>query len=59
MQLSMDHTIDNEDELLRLSQLGLDVEKIQQQRKLGNAEYTRCIGDYHIKHGFKEIEILR
>lgn len=30
IQLSMDHDLRNEDELLRLSQLGLDVESIRQ-----------------------------
>lgn len=30
VQLSVDHDLNNEDELLRLSQLGLDVEKIRQ-----------------------------
>ncbi|XP_002735144.1 TGF-beta-activated kinase 1 and MAP3K7-binding protein 1-like [Saccoglossus kowalevskii] len=58
-QLSVDHNIDNEDELLRLSQLGLDTEKIRQEgRKLGSHETTRSIGDYSVKGGYKDFDIL-
>ncbi|XP_071441161.1 TGF-beta-activated kinase 1 and MAP3K7-binding protein 1-like [Hetaerina americana] len=54
-QLSVDHDLRNEDELLRLSQLGLDVNKIRKGSVLGN---TRCLGNYLVKGGYKEIEEL-
>ncbi|CAH1795407.1 unnamed protein product [Owenia fusiformis] len=57
-QLSVDHTVDNQNELQRLADLGLDVEKIRQNRLIGKMEYTRSIGDYPVKGGYKEIELL-
>lgn len=56
IQLSVDHDIDNEDELLRLSELGLDVKQICEKRKLGNQVNTRCIGNYMVKGGYKECD---
>ncbi len=61
-QLSIDHTIDNEDEQLRLSQLNLDIAGIQQvrgQRGLAGHPTTRSIGDYNFKGGYRDIEVLR
>jgi len=57
-QLSVDHDMNNEDELLRLSELGLDVDKIRQGSKLANQDNTRCIGNYVLKGGYKEFDIL-
>ena len=59
IQLSVDHSISNEGELNRLSQLGLDVERLKQHRRIGSSDSTRCIGDYHVKGGYKDIEILQ
>ncbi|GAB1600227.1 TGF-beta-activated kinase 1 and MAP3K7-binding protein 1-like [Argonauta hians] len=58
-QLSVDHTVSNEDELRRLQQLGLDVDKLKIFQRLGKSENTRCIGDYSVKAGYKDIENLR
>ncbi|KAK6171338.1 hypothetical protein SNE40_019549 [Patella caerulea] len=58
MQLSHDHTLADEQEQIRLVNLGLDVEKLKQLRKLGTSDNTRCIGDYHVKGGYKDIDIL-
>ena len=58
-QLSTDHTIDNETEQQRLASLGLDVEKLYKLRKIGTSDCTRCIGDFHTKGGYKDIDILR
>ncbi|KAG5328227.1 TAB1 protein, partial [Acromyrmex heyeri] len=58
VQLSLDHDLRNEDELLRLSQLGLDVESIRQGSHLGNQENTRCLGNYLVKGGYREFEEL-
>ncbi|XP_066582091.1 TGF-beta-activated kinase 1 and MAP3K7-binding protein 1-like [Prorops nasuta] len=58
VQLSVDHDLRNEDELLRLSQLKLDTESIRQGSRLGNQENTRCIGNYLVKGGYREFEEL-
>ncbi|XP_011329693.1 TGF-beta-activated kinase 1 and MAP3K7-binding protein 1 isoform X3 [Ooceraea biroi] len=62
VQLSVDHDLRNEDELLRLSHLGLDVESIRQEHvegsHLGNQENTRCLGNYLVKGGYREFEEL-
>ncbi|XP_032675271.1 TGF-beta-activated kinase 1 and MAP3K7-binding protein 1-like [Odontomachus brunneus] len=58
VQLSVDHDLKNEDELLRLSQLGLDIESVRQGSHLGNQENTRCLGNYLVKGGYREFEEL-
>ncbi|XP_063989119.1 TGF-beta-activated kinase 1 and MAP3K7-binding protein 1-like [Diachasmimorpha longicaudata] len=58
VQLSIDHDLRNEDELLRLSQLGLDVKSIRQGSHLGNQENTRCLGNWLVKGGYREFEEL-
>ncbi|XP_072512287.1 TGF-beta-activated kinase 1 and MAP3K7-binding protein 1 [Notamacropus eugenii] len=57
-QLNADHTTENEDELFRLSQLGLDAGKIKQVGTIGGQESTRRIGDYKVKYGYSDIELL-
>ncbi|XP_042200942.1 TGF-beta-activated kinase 1 and MAP3K7-binding protein 1 [Callorhinchus milii] len=57
-QISVDHTTDNEDELFRLSQLGLDPAKIKQIGVIGGQESTRRIGDYGMKYCFSDVELL-
>lgn len=58
-QLTVDHTIDSEHEQGRLATLGLDVEQLYQRRKIGSSDCTRCIGDFHTKGGYKDIDFLR
>lgn len=53
IQLSVDHTVENEDEAFRLTQLGLPAEAIQHFRHT-----TRCLGDYPRKGGYKDFELL-
>ncbi|KAL1138196.1 hypothetical protein AAG570_009888 [Ranatra chinensis] len=57
IQLSVDHDLSNEDEILRLYNLGLRIEKSHGFR-LGNQENTRCLGNYLVKGGYKEFEEL-
>ncbi|KAF6122021.1 TGF-beta activated kinase 1 (MAP3K7) binding protein 1 [Phyllostomus discolor] len=57
-QLNMDHTPENEDELFRLSQLGLDAGKIKQVGVICGQESTRRIGDYKVKYGYTDIDLL-
>ncbi|CAG5020922.1 unnamed protein product [Parnassius apollo] len=53
VQLTVDHSLNNEDELLRLSQLGLDVNKLRNAQYLGNQSGTRCLGNYLVKGLYK------
>uniref|UniRef100_G3U9I2 TGF-beta-activated kinase 1 and MAP3K7-binding protein 1 n=1 Tax=Loxodonta africana TaxID=9785 RepID=G3U9I2_LOXAF len=57
-QLNVAHTTENEDELFRLSQLGLDAGKIKQAGIICGQESTRRIGDYKVKYGYTDIELL-
>lgn len=50
IQLSVDHNTSNEDEVLRLSQLGLDARSLKQ----GPFLSSRCIGCYNGKAGYKD-----
>ncbi|XP_022095510.1 TGF-beta-activated kinase 1 and MAP3K7-binding protein 1-like [Acanthaster planci] len=52
-QLSIDHTVHNDDEVLRLQQLGLDITQING-NQLGSSNTTRQIGDHSLKGGYKE-----
>lgn len=58
-QLSMDHSVENEDELKRLEALGLDRRQLLKAGRLGMHENTRSIGDYSIKQGYRDVDILR
>ncbi len=58
-QLSIDHIATNEDEIKRLSELGLDPLQLQRSRRLGMQQTTRSIGDYSIKGGYKDVDIIR
>lgn len=53
VQLTVDHSLNNEDELLRLQQLGLDVNKLRNSQYLGNQTSTRCLGNYLVKGLYK------
>jgi len=50
--LSVDHTLHNEDERLRLRHLGHNGEQ------LGGHNFTRCFGNYLVKGGHKEVPAL-
>lgn len=57
-QLSVDHVANNNEELNRLANLGLDIQQILRNRRIGNQENTRSIGDYGVKGGYKDFDIL-
>jgi len=59
MQLTVDHHLNNDAEILRLAKLGVDVARLQKLGQLGRHQYTRAIGDYSVKAGYKELEMLR
>jgi len=58
-QLTVDHTVENEDEIRRLEALGLDRTQLEKAGQLGGQENTRSIGDYYIKAGYKNVDSLR
>nr|CAI5842970.1 unnamed protein product [Callosobruchus analis] len=58
VQLSVDHDLTNEDELLRLSQIGINTGSLRRSTRLGNQENTRCLGNYTVKAGYKDFEDL-
>ena len=57
-QLSEDHDVNNEQELKRLVALGLDREQLKKSGRLGTQENTRSIGDYILKGGYEDMDIL-
>ncbi|KAB0795309.1 hypothetical protein PPYR_08057 [Photinus pyralis] len=59
LQLSIDHDLRNEDELLRLHQIGMNMDYLRKCSHLGNQENTRCLGNYLIKGGYKEFDDLK
>ncbi|XP_022918161.2 TGF-beta-activated kinase 1 and MAP3K7-binding protein 1-like [Onthophagus taurus] len=59
VQLSTDHVLQNEDEVLRLSQLGININNLRKCTLLGNQRSTRCFGNYLVKGGYKEFEDLK
>lgn len=58
-QLSDDHNVFNPEEQERLKKLGLDTGQLLQLRRLGPFQITRSIGDYLIKGGYTEVDVLR
>ena len=56
--LSIDHNLSNEDESLRLQHLGYDPPQVEADTGLGPHNYTRCFGNYLVKGGYKETQIL-
>lgn len=56
--LTVDHVIgSNQDEALRLSQLGLDIGSAF--CSLGTHGYTRCLGYHKVKGGYKERDLMK
>lgn len=54
-----DHTLENEAEVQRLAALGLPIQQIQNRVMFGQQLYTRCLGDYSLKGGYKDNELVR
>ena len=57
-QLSEDHRVENEQELERLTAIGLDRE-LKKSGRLGTLENTGSIGDYILKGGYKNMDMIR
>ncbi|TRY58428.1 hypothetical protein DNTS_002056 [Danionella cerebrum] len=58
IQIGRAHTIENEEELCRLSQLGLDPLRLRQAGLVGGQSSTRRIGDYKVKFNYTDIDLL-
>ena len=58
-QLSVDHDLNSEEELRRLQCLNVNTSYVRRIGRLGNQSCTRCLGNYLVKGGYKEIEHLR
>ena len=58
-QLSKDHSVENVDEMKRLVSLGLKREDLERSGRLGMHDNTRSIGDYYIKAGYRDVDVLR
>ena len=58
-QISDVHNVYNPTEQRRLANLGLVVEDLVRFGRLGPYQVTRSIGDYAIKGGYKDVDILR
>jgi TAK1-binding protein 1 len=58
IQLSTDHDLLNDDELMRLSNLGLNTEYLRHRKCIGNLSITRCIGNYLVKGAYKDFDDL-
>ena len=52
-QLSEHHDVKNEQELERLTALGLEQRQLKTSGRLGTHQNTRSIGDYSIKGGYQ------
>ena len=57
--LSEDHTTENEVELQRLQDLGLNKDELIKNKRLGSCENTRSLGDYCLKFGYKEVDSIQ
>ncbi|XP_076147688.1 TGF-beta-activated kinase 1 and MAP3K7-binding protein 1 [Alosa pseudoharengus] len=58
IQIGRAHTTDNEDELTRLAQLGLDTNRLRQTSLIAGQSSTRRIGDYKVKFNYTDIDVL-
>ncbi|KAF7711184.1 TGF-beta-activated kinase 1 and MAP3K7-binding protein 1 [Silurus meridionalis] len=58
IQIGRAHTIDNEDELARLAQLGLDPNRLRQVGIIAGQSSLRRIGDYKVKFSYTDIDVL-
>ncbi|XP_012675432.1 TGF-beta-activated kinase 1 and MAP3K7-binding protein 1 isoform X2 [Clupea harengus] len=58
IQIGRAHTTDNDDELTRLVQLGLDANRLRQTSLIAGQSSTRRIGDYKVKFNYTDIDVL-
>ncbi|KAK2817407.1 hypothetical protein Q5P01_025598 [Channa striata] len=58
VQICRPHSTDNEDELQRLSALGVDPARVKQAGQIAGQSSTRRLGDYRVKLNYNEIDLL-
>ncbi len=59
LQLSVEHDLNNKGELRRLKQLGVNTDLLVQLENIAGQTYTRVIGNYNSKLGYKNMKALR
>ncbi|KAJ3615363.1 hypothetical protein NHX12_018930 [Muraenolepis orangiensis] len=57
-QIGRPHNTDNEDELQRLADLGVDPARVKQAGQIAGQSSTRTIGDYRVKLNYTDIDLL-
>ncbi|XP_072240743.1 TGF-beta-activated kinase 1 and MAP3K7-binding protein 1 isoform X5 [Leuresthes tenuis] len=58
LQIGRPHSTDNEDELQRLTALGVDSARVRQAGQIAGQSSTRRLGDYRVKINYNEIDLL-
>ncbi|XP_069385422.1 TGF-beta-activated kinase 1 and MAP3K7-binding protein 1 isoform X5 [Paralichthys olivaceus] len=58
LQIGRPHNTDNEDELQRLTALGVDSARVRQAGQITGQSSTRRLGDYRVKFNYNEIDLL-
>ncbi|XP_068455659.1 TGF-beta-activated kinase 1 and MAP3K7-binding protein 1 isoform X1 [Clinocottus analis] len=58
LQIGRPHGTDNEDELQRMSALGVDPARVRQAGQLAGQNSTRRLGDYRVKFNYNDIDLL-
>ncbi|XP_061840212.1 TGF-beta-activated kinase 1 and MAP3K7-binding protein 1 isoform X1 [Nerophis lumbriciformis] len=57
-QLGRPHNTENEDELQRLTALGVDSARVRQAGQISGQSSTRRLGDYRVKINYSDIDLL-
>ncbi|XP_061882492.1 TGF-beta-activated kinase 1 and MAP3K7-binding protein 1 isoform X1 [Entelurus aequoreus] len=57
-QLGRPHNTENEDELQRLTDLGVDSARVRQAGQISGQSSTRRLGDYRVKINYSDIDLL-
>uniref|UniRef100_A0A8D3BWY7 TGF-beta-activated kinase 1 and MAP3K7-binding protein 1 n=1 Tax=Scophthalmus maximus TaxID=52904 RepID=A0A8D3BWY7_SCOMX len=58
LQIGRPHSTDNEDELQRLTALGVDSARVRQAGQIAGQSSTRRLGDYRVKFNYSDIDTL-
>ncbi|KAF0037039.1 hypothetical protein F2P81_009913 [Scophthalmus maximus] len=58
LQIGRPHSTDNEDELQRLTALGVDAARVRQAGQIAGQSSTRRLGDYRVKFNYSDIDTL-
>lgn len=59
VELTVKHNLDNNEEIRRLSHIGLDTEFLRSKGEIGNMLLTRCLGNLWLKNFYTDIDDLK